>query len=507
MTDRTSPPAVGAVSAGIRYQVRFFWRQALPMLYGTRVAKVVMEHRGVDAVDDVVVYYWPPGVNDDGTAVPVDFHQVKFHVAQSGAVHHDALVDPAWTGTTRSMLGRFADAWNQIRGEHPNGRLKLVTNWPWDPQSELAPLVRDGGRLASAFLAAGARSRVGQIRVRWQEASGLDDQQFGAFIASLRFGTSAVSQSDAEEWLRDRCQLAGLAPIPHGVEWSPYDDLGKRLIETGRTEQTPASLRALVESQGLLAPGVPPFRSTFAVRSFTRFAHRPETDGACVVDLTDLFDGRLARQEDSWSRTIPDRLAAAVPQVEQLPEPVHVALDAHLSVAWHTGHLLDAKSGKRLVLRQRVAGKGIEIWDVSSPVRPDGAQGWTVSLADRGTAGPEIALVISATHFALTDASRFVAAALPAVGAIVHAELPSTGQQSVRDGGHARWLSDELIQALGPILAERRPAHLHVFPACPACLAFLLGQASRALGPNTIYEYDFATPGRGYRRGIITATE
>lgn len=43
----TSPPAIGAISAGIRYQIRFFWWQALPMLYSGGVAKVVLEHRGI----------------------------------------------------------------------------------------------------------------------------------------------------------------------------------------------------------------------------------------------------------------------------------------------------------------------------------------------------------------------------------------------------------------------------------------------------------------------------
>ena len=54
------PPAIGAASAGLRYQVRCFWWHALPMLYDTHVAKVTVEHRGVDAVDDVVVFYVRP---------------------------------------------------------------------------------------------------------------------------------------------------------------------------------------------------------------------------------------------------------------------------------------------------------------------------------------------------------------------------------------------------------------------------------------------------------------
>ncbi len=47
-----TPPPIGATSAGLRYQVRCFWWHALPMLYDTHVAKVVVEHRDIDALDD-----------------------------------------------------------------------------------------------------------------------------------------------------------------------------------------------------------------------------------------------------------------------------------------------------------------------------------------------------------------------------------------------------------------------------------------------------------------------
>jgi CBASS immunity sensor of nucleotide second messenger signals len=299
--------------------------------------------------------------------------------------------------------------------------------------------------------------------------------------------------------------LAGLVAIAPGVDHSPYDDLGKRLIESGRTEHTPESLRALVEKQGLVAEKDAPFKSTFAVRSFPLYAHPVETDGACVVDLTDLFAGRIARAEESWSGEIPQRLRGALPQVEKLPEPIYVALDAHLSIAWRVGRLLDPKFGKRVVLRQRVRGKGTEVWDVSAPARPDGAPSWTVTPSETGTGGTDIAVVVSVTHSALADAARFVTS-LPSVGRVVHAEL-GPGSQVVRDGGHARWLADELVRSLGAIVAERRPAHLHVFLACPASLAFLLGQESQVLGPHAVYEFDFSDPGRGYRPGITSGTE
>lgn len=249
----------------------------------------------------------------------------------------------------------------------------------------------------------------------------------------------------------------------------------------------------------------PPFRSTFAIRSFTRFAHVPETDGACLVDLTDLFDGRAARSPDSWSGVIRERLEAALPRVAELGEPVHVALDAHLGIAWYAGHLLDPKAGVRVALRQKIKGKGIELWDVSAPRMPDGAPTWAVTSSQNGD-GDELAVVISVTHSALTDAGRFIRESLPNVGSTVHAELPGFGPQAVRDGGHARWLVDELVRILGAEVAKLRPTRLHLFPACPASLAFLLGQEARTLGPTTVYEYEFGEASRGYRPGMSTAS-
>ncbi len=497
----TTPPRLGALSAGIRYQVRFFWRQALPMLYPKpTVAKVVVEHHGVDAVDDVVVYYTPPGVNEQGVTVGADFHQVKFHVAQSGAVDHAALLDPAWTGTKLPMLTRLAQAWASVRGNHPTARLNLVTNWPWASSCVVAPLIRDGGRLDAQFLTKGQRSDVGKARVEWQKASGLGDADFALFVQSLRFSTSSVSQDDAGLWLSDRCQLAGLiVPAPH-VDHSPYDDLGTRLIESGRTEHTPDSLRALVEREGLVADQRQPFQSTFAVRSFNRFAHVPATDGAYVVDLTDLFHGRHLRAGDSWAGAIKGRLDAALQHVDGLAEPIHVALDAHLSIAWYTGYLLDPKLGKQIILRQRIKSNGIELWDVSEALKPADAGSWTTSR--QAGDGQELALVLSVTHSALTDAARYVREALPSVGPIVHAELPALGSLAVRDGKHARWLIEELVRMVAPTIAEVRPARVHVFPACPASMAFLLGQEARLLGPTTVYEYDFGAAGRSYQPGM-----
>ncbi|MCG8424187.1 MAG: SAVED domain-containing protein [Proteobacteria bacterium] len=502
----TSPPALGAVSGGIRYQSRFFWLHAVQMLApDPRVLRVVLEHPGIGVVDDVVVYYSRPGLNDAGQRVSVDFFQLKFHVAQNGSVSAENLIDPDWTGTKESMLKRFADSWRDLKDEHANPRLSLVTNWVWHPECPLAAAIRHDGRLKDEFLTKGSKSILGTIREEWHSATGLKDDEFRAFTKALRFRTSAVSQQDTELWLIDRCQLAGLVPVQHGQDHSPYDDLAARFLETGRTEHTPETLRQLVEEQGLVAVVTPPLASTLAIRSFSRFAAEPPAEGAIVVDLTEHFDGRHPKRDQAWGHEIRDALDSLVPQAADLAQPVNVALDAHLSIAWYAGFLLDPKAGIHAVLRQRVLGRGIELWDLSA-TPPNGAETWVIETEGIGE-GEELALVISVTHSALTDAMNTIRASLPQVGTFIHAQAPKLGPRVIADGAHARWLAEELIRLSSAQVAHKRPSHVHVFAACPVSLAFLLGQESRVLGPATIYEFNFGGSDRGYAPGMTTLTD
>src|ERR1019366_6749044 len=119
-----SIPALAAAQEGARYQYRFFWRQALTMLFTVppRVERVVMEHCGVDAVDDVVVYHAAPGVKDVGRLVRVEYFQLKFHVSHAGSVSSTDLIDPKWTSTKQSLLRRFAESWQQLRKDEPEIR-------------------------------------------------------------------------------------------------------------------------------------------------------------------------------------------------------------------------------------------------------------------------------------------------------------------------------------------------------------------------------------------------
>jgi hypothetical protein len=494
-------PAIAAGQEGARYQYRFFWRAALPMLYldPPRIEKVVMEHRGVSAVDDVVVYYTNPGVADAERLVRVDYYQLKFHVAHSKCIASSDLIDPAFTNAARSLLWRFAESWKTLRADGANIRLNFVTNWGWCPGDPLPPLIRDTGALHEDFLAKSLGSEVGKVRSSWRaHLTLLDDTEFAAFIRELRLCMRAVSQSEAEEWLADRCDLAGLRRPDPGENHSPYDDLAGRLLAQGRREFTRDDLALLVQQENLRVAKEPPFRSTCAIRSFRRFAHVPETDAHVIVDLTPLFRGREPINDEVWVKTVRERLEDALPQIDTLPKPVQLALDTHLSIGWYAGALLDAKAGIPILLRQKGYGT-VTLWDTIAP-KAEPQDGWQFSKENLSDAG-ELALAISVTHDVAAEAREVAVAS--GMGTFVHARLSTPGGTAIKSGGHAVWLADELASAVRENVREQKAARVHVFPACPVAFAFLLGQRSAALGPVTVYEYDFGGS-KTYRPAMST---
>ena len=494
------------MAEGLRYQLRHFWLTALPMLYqhDSHVVEVEMECRDVKAVDDLKVMYQPPGINDDGARVDVDFFQIKFHVSQADHVNAEALINPAWTGTREALLKRFWKAWQQLRPQTSNPRLILRTNWPWDRSCPLAPLLGDDGRLREAFFNERGTRDVRRIRARWQETCGAtDDQDFAAFLQGLRFHTSSCSLADTEAWLRDRCRLAGVKAWPADLEWSPYDDLGKRLLETGRTRHTAESLRELLRQNDLLDPQVQPQGSTVVLRSFRSLDAVAENEGQLVIDLCDLFDDRQPRDATAWSTTIPERLRDAAASIARLPRPIDLKLQAHLSIAWFLGTLLPPKTGVAFSLRQLDARMREMVWDDSLPKCPDGAASWTFQQESLGQ-GQELAVAVSVSHDVLADVRGHLTPNPAAIGSLLHATLNPPGQHAIVDGAHGRWLADALIQHLSRVVSERRLLRIHLFVACPVNLMVLLGQQSAALGPTTVYEFALGSPGRSYVAAMHT---
>jgi hypothetical protein len=240
--------------------------------------------------------------------------------------------------------------------------------------------------------------------------------------------------------------------------------------------------------------------ATLMVRSFAPQASAPPHNPALLLDLSDLFNDRLPISDQVWSHAILQRVSAFLPAITRLQQAVQLAFACHLSIAWYLGTQLNPKRGIAVTPLQSGPG-GSQLWDGSTARLPQGAPAWQLSEQALKT-GDDLALVVSLTRPALTDAARAIEELQLPAGYRLHLELPAPGPSAIIDGPHARWLVDALIRATLPLVQHHRPPHLHLFAACPAAFAFLLGQQAAALGPTTVYEFAFNHPSRRYSAGM-----
>jgi hypothetical protein len=169
----------------------------------------------------------------------------------------------------------------------------------------------------------------------------------------------------------------------------------------------------------------------------------------------------------------------------------HLYLEAHCSIAFAAGYLLDSKSGVNVVPVQKFGGRSV--WTIDNSVNEPSQELWSFWSRSVESDSNDVTLAISLTHNVLADVEIYMSKELKGVGRILHAEIASgVSSTAVRDGGHALQLVQQLVthlrQGRSP---EERASTLHIFAAAPNGLMFFLGQHARGLGLLVLYEDDF----------------
>jgi hypothetical protein len=296
----------------------------------------------------------------------------------------------------------------------------------------------------------------------------------------------------------NRLEPVGLHGLPGFIELddlSPAQIAGFILERLALNEDRPRT----PQSQAVVGPSP---GSLLVVRSFT--PRVPDRTGLALppLDLTDLFNGRYPCHADVWSGDIPQRVAAFLPALADLPKPLVLALQTHLSIGWYLGTLLNPKRGFSVNVSQRT-NAGEIVWDLSRAQPPDNERGWLLTEEPLNR-GQDLALVVSVTHDARLDAKRAIDTLALPIGRLAHAGLQQPGPDAVVDGGHARWLADALAMQVRELVVADPPRRLHVFAACPVGLMLLFGQRADAWGPTTVYEFAFEDGSRSYFPGMVS---
>ena len=205
--------------------------------------------------------------------------------------------------------------------------------------------------------------------------------------------------------------------------------------------------------------------------------------------LTDHFRQRYLHDDREWQRDIRPKVEAFLRNAVKKSARLRLILDAHASIAFLAGAVLDLKSGvqTQLVQKGRV---GARTWQADDGTAAKG-QRFDIIDESLGT-GREIAIAISISQPAVAQARAYVAAQLPRVGKLISFEMPTgPGQQSVAGGEHAAVLAEQVSNYVRTLKANDPDAVVHIFAACPNSILFFLGQHHQGIAPCIVYEFDF----------------
>jgi hypothetical protein len=499
---------VGARTEGDVYQGLFFWRCAADLLRpNSLVERVILEHDDADGVDDVVVFYRAPGINAGGWQVRADFFQIKYHVDNRDAYSADALISADFIGAKESLLDRFHKAYLRLsRQEGVPFRLHLASNWRWKGDDKLASHLREfDGALPPKFFGDGARSDLGKIREKWRAHLKLGVEAFAAFARTLRFQLDHFGRRDFKSYVYATLQATGLrTPSAHRAA-CPYESLVQQFLMSGQNSFDEATIRALLQKEGLLAnvSTAPTRPFAIGVRSFMRFAERLESEVDEFVCVSSSFDGRHLASGGSWSASAAQVLAfLGDPERRarlRTDESV-VALECHGSLALLAGWELSRNSGVKAAPLQK---PNLDVWRPAQNAAAGPLWGSPQTI-EMNPDADDVAICLSVTHDSRADVESYLSSSgAPPVRRLV-ALSPEGGPspQSIKGADHAY----RLAVALPALLTSARPtraARTHLFFACPNAMMFFIGQQREALGPLVLYEFDFGIERDGsYQRSF-----
>ncbi len=198
-----------------------------------------------------------------------------------------------------------------------------------------------------------------------------------------------------------------------------------------------------------------------------------------VLDLISHFDQRAIREQTEWATRIYPKLKCFLSAAARDNEFLRLVLDAHITLAFAAGSVLDIKSGRHVELEQRTSHR--RIWH-SDDMEPDAS--WPSSTFDHEVVnedGTDMAVAVSLTHDVAPEVrtlSHGTRRRLASCSSRDPHVIPGQGQ-SPAVVTHSSWLRrlhyDQCQRGTGK-------APLHLFISRPECVHILLGATAAELG-------------------------
>ena len=498
--------AVAVRRDGDAFQARIFWRKAACLLDPTSPVMVVGFESGPKGFDDVWVAYAADGAPGDHEGRPIlrEHIQCKWHVSINDFGYAD-LIDPEWINANKfSLLQRARAAQVAHARDGIGARFKLLTNWRIGQADPLRGYINQKSktlRLKDLFDGTTDRSAAGKVRKLWREHLGIDDQELMLLARTLSLDTDSTSLDDHRDNLDLLFENRGLRRVPVNESSFVYDDVAFQWLAQGRLEFDRKSFRDACKREGLLA-GDSHAHVVFGVKSFEHPFDRLEDRCTVVLDLIPHFDERAIRDQADWATTLYPKLKGFLQTAAKDNQHLRLTLDAHITLAFAAGSVLNIKSGRNVEIEQRTVHRNV--WHSSDTPRDPCWPGWEFELESVNESGGDMAVAVCLTHDVVPAVKAHLAASLSQASSLLIARPTcGAGARSVVCGQHAF----DLAEALALQINQKRNANkppLHLFIAAPNAFTFFLGQRQPSLGKTTLYEYDFeGANGGGYKESLV----
>lgn len=489
--------AVTARWHGDNYQARVFWENALNLLDDCScVVEVTFEANGPKSFDDVVVRYDPAVARSGAERINADYHQIKWHVETGGRFGYEDFVRPDFIGAKSfSLLQRLKDA----RAKVPAGKaaqFTFLTTYRVKDGDPLAGLISGNDRtllLERLFDGTGDKSRMGKVRRLWRDHLGLaGNDELKDVLRGFRIIEGHRTLDELRSQISFKAQVVGLMGMSASDSDFRYDELARQLKIRNLNALTRETLLQLCRDEGLIVERSQPVDTTLPVAIRTFLGPAADVSDALpdnTLILTDQFKQRYLQDGRDWQGDIRPQVEGFLRDMVRKSARLRLILDAHASVAFLAGTVLDVKSSVEVLLVQK-GRVGARVWRAD-----DGTQNASARLAVEQHvigAGKEIGVAISVAQAAEAQARQYSAKHLPDLGQLLTFGFPEgTGHQTVAGGAHAAALAEQVANAVRMARQDDPDAMVHIFAAVPNSLMFYLGQHHQSIAPCIVYEFDF----------------
>ena len=497
--------AVVVARDGAAYQARLFWKEAALLLDPqSSIVKVGFES-GPSGFDDMWVEHDPPRLDQHGNPLRREHIQCKWHVSPN-TYGYASLADPQFlNATARSYLQRALAAQRLHQPAGEGTRFKLTSNWRIDRGDPLRALVNERShtlRVDKLFGTKTDLSAMGEVRKLWREHLGITEDELRLLAGTLAFSETSESLDGLRDLLDLHFKAVGLRRSPASESAFIYDEVVYQWASQGRLEFTRANFRGHCEKENLIGEPGEGRPRIYGVKSFEHPTDRLEDRCPKVLNLVPDFLDRQIRPEADWHATIYPALKDFLLNAARESERIRLILDAHLTLSFATGSVLNIKSGRMVELEQRTVGRAV--WSPDDQPRDPAWPTWSFNSVDGNVDGDGSIVTVSLTHDVAAAVDRFAAASLPPARRTLHARIvPEPGARAVACGHHAFELAESLTAKIKSLRDAIPGQRIHLFMAAPGAFSFFLGQRAVAIGPVTIYEYDFeGANGGSYQKSL-----